>query len=99
MCSKDTDEELLVHSKSDNMKNVISDKVDDVIETLFESFLARYQISLETMSTLAICAGIHSKCQGKFVLAKFAEQKILFFKKDLLLLMFSLPFRLQNLQS
>ena len=34
MCSKDTDEELLVHSESDNMKNVISDKVDDVIETL-----------------------------------------------------------------
>ena len=46
--SKDNDEEHVIHSKSDNIEILINDKSDEVIEKLFESFLNRYQIGLET---------------------------------------------------
>ena len=46
--SKDNDEEHVTHSKSDNIEILINDKSDEVIEKLFESFLNRYQIGLET---------------------------------------------------
>ena len=45
---KDTEEEREMHSRSDNMKKMIYDKGDKVIEELFESFLSKCQISLET---------------------------------------------------
>ena len=45
--SKDTDEEHVMHSKSDNVEFMIYDNVHQVIE-LFESLLNRYQIKLET---------------------------------------------------
>ena len=38
-----------MHSKSDNMEIMSNDKVDEVIEELFESLLPRYQIGLETL--------------------------------------------------
>ena len=47
MSSKDNDEEQVMHSKSDNVKMMINDKEDEVIE-LFQSLLSRYQIGLET---------------------------------------------------
>ena len=37
-----------MHSKSDNIEIVINDKVDEVIEKLFESLVNRHQIGLET---------------------------------------------------
>ena len=37
-----------MHSKSDKIERMISNKGDEVIEELFESFLNRYQIGLET---------------------------------------------------
>ena len=37
-----------VHSRSDNTEIMINDKVDEVIEELFQSLLNRYQIGLET---------------------------------------------------
>ena len=43
--SKETDEEGVMHSKSDNI--MIYDKADEVIEELFELFLKRYQIGLK----------------------------------------------------
>ena len=46
--SKDTDEECVMHSKIDNIKIMIYDKADNVIEELFKSLLNRYQIGLET---------------------------------------------------
>ena len=47
--SKDNDEEgTLIHSKSDSREIMINDKADEVIEALFESFLNRYQVGLET---------------------------------------------------
>ena len=46
--SKDTDEECVMHSKSDNTETMINDNADEVIEELFKSFLSRYQIGLET---------------------------------------------------
>ena len=41
--SKDTDEEFVMHSKSDNMEIMIGDKSDEVIEKRFQSLLSRYQ--------------------------------------------------------
>ena len=45
---KDTDEELVMNSKSDNMEVMIYDKADKVIKELFMSVLKVYQIVLET---------------------------------------------------
>ena len=45
--SKKTDEERVMHSKSDNIEIIINDKADEIIE-LFQSLLSRYQIGLET---------------------------------------------------
>ena len=47
--SKDTDEEHVMHSKSDNIEIVIYNKGDKVIQELFESFLFRYQADLEEL--------------------------------------------------
>ena len=44
MSSKDHDEELLMHSKSDKMEIIINDKAEEVIEKLFQSLLCRYQM-------------------------------------------------------
>ena len=48
MCSKDYNEEHVMHSKSDNIEIMINDKADKVLEELFQSLLSRYQIVLET---------------------------------------------------
>ena len=37
-----------MHSKSDDIKIIINDKVDEIIEELFQSLLSKYQIGLET---------------------------------------------------
>ena len=46
MSSKDTDEERLMHLKSDNVETMINDKANEVREP-FDSLLSRYQIGLE----------------------------------------------------
>ena len=46
--SKDSDEECVMHSKSDNIELMINNKAEEVIEELFETFLNRHQIGLET---------------------------------------------------
>ena len=48
ICSKDIDEERVVHSKSDNVRMMTYDKADEIIEELSESLLNRYEIGLET---------------------------------------------------
>ena len=45
---KDTNEERIMHSKSDNIEIMISDKADEVIEEHFQSLLSRNQAGLET---------------------------------------------------
>ena len=40
--SKDNDEERVMHSRSNNIKIMIDDNVDEVIGELFKSFLSRY---------------------------------------------------------
>ena len=45
---KDTDEEQVVHSKSNNIETMINDEAYEVIKKPFESILSRYQIGLET---------------------------------------------------
>ena len=47
MSSKDNDEGCVIHSKSDNIKVMINDKADKVIEELFQSLLYWCQIGLE----------------------------------------------------
>ena len=47
--SKDTDEEWVMHSKSDNVEILIYDKADEVIQKLFESLLPRYRAALEEL--------------------------------------------------
>ena len=37
-----------MHSKSDNIELMISDKADEIIEDFFQSLLSKYQIGLET---------------------------------------------------
>ena len=43
--SKDTDEERVIHSKSDNIEVTNYDGIDEVIEELLESLLSGYQIA------------------------------------------------------
>ena len=47
--SKDNDEERVIHSESDNIKIMINDKADEVIEEIFQSLFSSYQIGLETL--------------------------------------------------
>ena len=44
---RSNDEECVLHSKSDNLEIMINNKVDKVIEKLFQSFLFKYQNELE----------------------------------------------------
>ena len=48
MRSKDTNDESLTHSKSDNRGITNDDKPDEVIAELSQSLLYRYSINLET---------------------------------------------------
>ena len=48
MSSKGTDEERVMHSRSDNIEIVIDYEAEEFIKELFESLLFRYQVSLET---------------------------------------------------
>ena len=43
----DSDETLIMHTKSDNMQNMIGSDTSDVIKKLFKSFLQRYQEGLQ----------------------------------------------------
>ena len=47
--SKDTDEECVMHSQSDNIEIMINEKVDKVIKVFFQLLLFRCQIGLETL--------------------------------------------------
>ena len=46
--SKDTDEERVLNSKSNNIEIMINDEPDGVIEEIFRLLLSKYQIGLET---------------------------------------------------
>ena len=54
MSLKDSDKELPKHSKSDNLKIMINDKADKVIEELFQLHLSRYEIRFQTQCKLVI---------------------------------------------
>ena len=45
--SKDSDETLTVHTKSNNVEIMIGSETDEIIVDLFESFLQKYQEGLE----------------------------------------------------
>ena len=45
--SKETNEESVMHSKSDNIEIMIYDKADEAIQELFELLLFRYQTGQE----------------------------------------------------
>ena len=47
MSPKDTDEEDLIHSKSDSIKMMINNKADEVIKECFKFLFSRYQTGLE----------------------------------------------------
>ena len=55
MSSKDNDEELVIHSRNDNIE-LINDKllmiidkiIEEIVEKRFQSHLSRYQFGLET---------------------------------------------------
>ena len=54
--SKDSDETQTMHTKSNNVEIMIGSETDEVIETLFESFLQKYQEGLEeSMRGKLIC--------------------------------------------
>ena len=46
----DSDEEGLMHSKSDNIEIMISDEADEGIQTLFDLFRNRYQNNFQSIS-------------------------------------------------
>ena len=55
---KHKDEKHVIHSKSDNIEIMTNDKVDEVIDKLFELLLTQYQLGLETLmggSDLIFC--------------------------------------------
>ena len=65
--SKHTDEERVMHLKSDNIEIMIYYKANKIIETFFESLLYRYQIGLEKAMkgsdfTFACVNLLHYKC-------------------------------------
>ena len=45
--SKDSDETRTMHTKSNNVKNIMGSETDEITEELFESFLQKYQEGLE----------------------------------------------------
>ena len=45
---RDIDVQRKMYSKSGNIEVMVYDEADEVIEEIFESFLSRYQIRLET---------------------------------------------------
>ena len=45
--SKDVDEERVMYSKSDNIKFMLYDNANDVVNEIFGSLISRYQIVLE----------------------------------------------------
>ena len=45
---RDIDVQRKMYSKSGNIEVMVYEKADEVIEEIFESFLSRYQIRLET---------------------------------------------------
>ena len=45
--SKDSEETCTMYSKSDNIKIMVGNETDKIIEDLFDSFLQRYQSNLE----------------------------------------------------
>ena len=47
ICSKDSDETLTMHTKSNNVEIMMGNETDEIIEELFESFLKKYQEGLE----------------------------------------------------
>ena len=55
MSSKDIDEESIMHSKSDNIEIMISDKADEVTEELFRSRLSRYEFSMKDTGFIFGC--------------------------------------------
>ena len=51
---KDTDEERVKHSKSDNIELVINDKTDEVIEELFHHFFLELKLGSKYQSKVGI---------------------------------------------
>ena len=49
MSSKDTSETHTMHAKSDNIKIMIGNETDEIIQELLDSFLKKYQKSLERL--------------------------------------------------
>ena len=47
MSSKDNGEECVMHSMSRNIEIMLYDKLDEVLEELFQSLLFRYQIGYQ----------------------------------------------------
>ena len=45
----DSDEERVMHSKSDNIEITITDQTDEIIEKLFNSLKNKYQNNLQSM--------------------------------------------------
>ena len=74
MASKNTDEERLMHSKSDNIE--IENKADEVIEEILPSLLFMYQIEITMKGSSFIidhvhllhckCHKIYSNCSGSY---------------------------------
>ena len=79
MSSKYTDQELVMHSKSDNIEIMIYDKAGEIIQEPYESLLSRYQIGLETTMKISNfvfycvnllrckCHKVNLKCVGSYM--------------------------------
>ena len=46
---KDTNKELVMHSKSDNIELISYDNANEIIEEIFESLISKYQVGLESL--------------------------------------------------
>ena len=60
--SIDNDEELVMHSKSDNIEIMINNEADEVIKELFDSIKNRYQNNLQSRKVVSLTSIMFIYC-------------------------------------
>ena len=65
--SIDNDEELVMHSKSDNIEIMINNEADEVIKELFDSIKNRYQNNLQSRKVVSLTSIMFIYCIINFI--------------------------------
>ena len=65
--SIDNDEEVVMHSKSDNIEIMINNEADEVIKELFDSIKNRYQNNLQSRKVVSLTSIMFIYCIINFI--------------------------------